>query len=482
MPWKRRVSRRKATAQARSRFAAFQAAFSRRSAFETLEDRRLLAATVTVNSPLDTDARDGVLTLREAIEINNRTLLPATLTAGELAQVSGTPTDTDTDTIAFNISGGGVHTISPTTALPTITDPVIIDGYTQPGASANTLAVGNDATLLIELDGTTAGGVGLTITAGGSTVKGLVINRFGAIGGIRLLTTGGNTIQGNFLGLNPAGDAVSGNGAGLDVESANNLIGGTTPAARNVVLSGGSNPAILVGIFNSAAVGNTIQGNYIGTNAAGDTGYGSLRGIYVESDSNLIGGMAAGAGNVIAGGGGFSSITVQSASGNKIQGNLLGVSADGTVFLGNDLTGIDLLYTDSTIIGGDDDDDGTLDGVVRARNVIVSGGTGIRLFRFNVTGAGDLVQGNYIGTNAAGTAALVPGGGAGDGVFVYGSRNNRIGGVTPGAGNVIANYGSGIHLQSPGAATRKPRATLFKATSLVRTPRALPHCPIPPMA
>ena len=61
------------------------------------------------------------------------------------------------DTIDFDIPGAGVHTISPASALPTITDPVVIDGYTQPGASPNTLAVGDDAVLLIDLDGGNAG-------------------------------------------------------------------------------------------------------------------------------------------------------------------------------------------------------------------------------------------------------------------------------------------------------------------------------------
>src|SRR5213592_598074 len=56
------------------------------------------------------------------------------------------------DTIAFNIPGTGVHTISPATELPAITDPVIIDGYSQPGSSANTLAVGDNAVLRIEIN------------------------------------------------------------------------------------------------------------------------------------------------------------------------------------------------------------------------------------------------------------------------------------------------------------------------------------------
>src|SRR5947207_2682564 len=83
------------------------------------------------------------------------------------------------DTIAFDIPGTGVHTITPATALPNITDAVIIDGYTQPGASANTLAVGDNAQLLIQLDGSTTAGNGLAFgPPGGSTVRGLIISNY----------------------------------------------------------------------------------------------------------------------------------------------------------------------------------------------------------------------------------------------------------------------------------------------------------------
>src|SRR5690349_9027375 len=125
----------------------------RRLTVEPLEDRALLAAAITVNSTLDTDARDSVLTLREAIEINNRTLPVASLTGAEQAQISGTPNATSADTIAFSIPGSGVQTIIPASPLPTITDPVIIDGYTQPGASPNTLSAADNAVLLVELNG-----------------------------------------------------------------------------------------------------------------------------------------------------------------------------------------------------------------------------------------------------------------------------------------------------------------------------------------
>ena len=118
------------------------------------------------------------------------------------------------DTIDFDIPGTGVQTISLLSALPTITDPVIINGYTQPKASPNTLAVGDNAVLLIELNGANAGiGVtGLTITAGSSTVRGLVINRFGG-DGIAITGSGAsnNAVLGNFIGTNAAGTAALGN-------------------------------------------------------------------------------------------------------------------------------------------------------------------------------------------------------------------------------------------------------------------------------
>ena len=56
------------------------------------------------------------------------------------------------DTIRFNIAGGGVRTITLASALPTITGQVWIDGYSQPGASANTLDIGSNAAIRIEPD------------------------------------------------------------------------------------------------------------------------------------------------------------------------------------------------------------------------------------------------------------------------------------------------------------------------------------------
>src|SRR3954452_23734634 len=111
---------------------------SRRPNVEALE-RRSLLATITVTGTGDTIAKDGVVTLREAITAANTNADPSGDT---------TPGDPGPDTITFTIPGAGVRTISLTSALPTITAPIIIDGYSQPGSRANTLADGDDAVLL----------------------------------------------------------------------------------------------------------------------------------------------------------------------------------------------------------------------------------------------------------------------------------------------------------------------------------------------
>src|SRR5262249_48016689 len=116
-----------------------------------------------------------------------------------------------THTISFNIPGSGVHTIAPTTDLPAVKDAVIIDGYTQPGASPNTLAIGDNAKLMIEINGekTHAGGQLLEVD-GNSTLRGLIINRKDE--GSALLVRGDhNVIEGSFIGTNAAGTAADDN-------------------------------------------------------------------------------------------------------------------------------------------------------------------------------------------------------------------------------------------------------------------------------
>jgi len=136
------------------------------------------AATITVTTIADDlTPNDGSVSLREAI-----TAINAGNNLGDpdiIAQAPGT--FGTNDRINFNIPGTGVHTITPGTLLPTISKSVLIDGYTQPGAMANTLASGDNAVILIDINGATVEAgqgllPGLTIAASNCAVRGVAIN------------------------------------------------------------------------------------------------------------------------------------------------------------------------------------------------------------------------------------------------------------------------------------------------------------------
>jgi len=225
-----------------------------------------------------------------------------------------------TDTIAFNIPGVAPFTIAPSTALPTITDPVIIDGTTQSGFAGIPI---------IELDGTNAGsGVnGLHITAGGSTVRGLVINRFSEAG-IFLPVGTANIIEGNYLGLDYTGTISLPNNYGINIQgSGSNTIGGNTALKRNVI-SGNSNTGLRI----SGGDFNILQGNYIGVNALGSSALGNgNQGLRIDNAlQNIVGGIGAGEGNVIAYNGDVG-IRLGFASDSQIKGNIIAVNNGGGV-------------------------------------------------------------------------------------------------------------------------------------------------------
>ncbi|PYS64028.1 MAG: hypothetical protein DMF74_08165 [Acidobacteria bacterium] len=318
------------------------------------------------------------------------------------------------DTITFNIPGGGVHTINLLIALPTITDPVVIDATTQPGYSGAPL---------IELNGAQTSGSGFQITAGNSTIRGFIINRFtnaALPGGIVLTTNGGNTIQGNFIGIDSTGSVAQRNTNGILITSGsgNNLIGGTSTAARNVI-SGNTFAGISV---NTA--GNQIQGNFIGTNAAGNaaipTGTNGIEITTSGAANNFVGGTTTSAGNLISGN--PTGVSVNGTS-TTVQGNLIGTDSTGLKAVPNGI-GVNANGPSNTLIGGL---------VPGARNVI-SGNNGDGVY---VSGNGCLVQGNFIGTDITGSVVL---GNGGNGVTSGG--NAVIGGVVPAARNIISGNGA----------------------------------------
>ena len=185
-----------------------------------------------------------------------------------------------TNTIDFAIPGSGVQTIAPLSPLPVITDPVSIDGDSQPGYSG---------TPLIEISGSeAAGGDGLTIIGPDVTVRGLDINGFAAGAGIHITGAGatGNWIYGNFLGTDPTGTRALPNqeGVAIDAGASDNTIGtngpGVDDAAEQNILSG--NVFAGVWITGQGTSGNIVAGNLIGSDLTGAAVLGNARsGIYV---------------------------------------------------------------------------------------------------------------------------------------------------------------------------------------------------------
>ncbi len=310
--------------------------------------------------------------------------------------------DPDTDTICFAIDGEGPHTIAPASELPEITEPVVIDGYTQPGASANTLAVGNDAVLMIELDGSEAGSAhGLVITgsADDTVVRGLQVNGFSFHG---ILIQGSSTVLVENVVIE--GSVITGNGLGIQFGNgielgfaADSRIGGPDAADRNVI-SGNlrtagaqSNDGVRVGAnYGSGLVtGTLIQNNYIGIDPAGNAAMPNANGIRVSHGAEATRVI----GNVISGNL-FKGIFL---GGNPhpvnttIQGNLIGVAADGTSPLGND-QGIAVNSTGDAdapiIIGGTEPGEGNV--------IAYNGGQGIILTHGD---PGNPILGNSIYAN-----------------------------------------------------------------------------------
>ena len=327
------------------------------------------------------------------------------------------------DTITFQIPGAGVHTITPTSALPSITDPVVIDGTTQPGFAG---------TPLIELNGANAGASdGLRLPAGNSTIRGLAINRFGGAGIHVQLPGGTNFIQGNFVGTDPTGTVNLGNntsvqsgGVWIDTSSGN-WVGGLYPTNRNL-LSGN----VGSGVYLLNCSGNIVQGNLIGTSVSGTVALGNgTNGVSLyNAPGNQIGGVIAGARNVISGNSANGvDLYGTATTGNLVQGNYIGTDVSGAIAVGNVLDGVLLDGVGGNTIGGTSAGSG---------NVICRSGH----FGVEIAGGGqsNFLQGNFIGTDASGKLAL---GNLGSGVVISGSSSNTIGGAVMGARNIVSGNG-----------------------------------------
>ena len=381
---------------------------------ESLESRQLLANFTVLNT---NDSGPG--SLRQA-------MLDADSASGAIK-------------IVFNIPGSGVHTIEPLSDLPAIITPMAIEGYSQPGSSANTLAVGDNAKITIELSGngpSTTAQNAFTVNAGGTTIRGLAINHFHG-DAFAIAGASEDQIAGDFVGTDPTGTIYEGNGTSsavtIGVSASDVIIGGPMTADRTIVSA-----SAYYGIVLAAGTGDQIQNCYYGTDASGTAQLGNYsQGIYDQGASNFtIGGTTAALRNVISGNG-SNAIALTATAGNVVEGNYIGTDSTGTVKLANGTDGI------VVSVGGN-----TIGGTQSGAGNVISGnaGAGILINYSSAASLGNVVQGNLIGTDKTGTLPIpnigqgINIGNEGDGGF-----NNLIGGTTAAARNVISgNQGGGI--------------------------------------
>jgi hypothetical protein len=359
-------------------------------------------AIITVNSTADTNTRDSVMTLREAIMVATGALPVGDLALGECNEVSGAewfPFPYDYCVSIFFPPGAAYS------------DTIVFDaGVFPPGVSFTfinltsslpSLDTGNDT-----IDGSTTGevvwGVSalfacLTIASDNNTVKGLAIGR--CSDGVQISSGQANTI------------------------------GGSTPGEGNWMYNNNTAGVLIV----SGASGNSVKGNLIGTDQDG-TGPGPNHwGVALGSGANTIGGSSAAERNVISGN--DIGVFLEGPS-NIIQGNYIGTNAAGTAAIPN-ATGL-------LILSGAQNN--TIGGTSAAERNVISGNTN-RGVEISDGGNGNSVKGNYIGTNAAGTAAIPNGTGVG---ITANAQNNTIGGTAAGEGNLIAfNTGNGVEVVGP---------------------------------
>lgn len=351
------------------------------------------------------------------------------------------------DLIDFNIPGPGVHTIDLTSgALPAIVDTVTLDGNTQPlnGGPATTtpLIEINGATIPVAVSAAPDGLVlALPVGANPSNIRGLAIGGFRGAG-IAISGAGSNLIEGSLIGLNAAGTAAAPNAAGVVINgSPNNTVGGTSGTNRNVV---SGNTGAGVSIVGAAATGNALQGNLIGTDVSGTLAIPNANGVLIAGASNnAVGGTIVAARNLISGNTGAGlQVSGAGASGNSIQGNYVGLTQSGSAALGN---AVGVRISDgaaSNSVGGT---------ALGTRNVI-SGNSAIQVFILGSTN--NVVLGNTIGLDATGATALATPQARIAGVEIDdGSTGNTIGGITSTASNVISgSSGPGIQVRGQAVA------------------------------
>jgi titin len=350
-------------------------------------------------------------------------------------------------TVSFNIPtndpgfSNGVYTIYLSGQLPPlVSDGTTIDATTQPGYAGAPMVALDGSQVIPETEFLIPG---LYVYSGRSTVRGLAFNHF-SMQGIGLLYNyaASNHIEGCYIGVAPDGvTPASNNYEGIVIAAGAhaNVIGGTNASQRNVI---SDNAGYGLTITDTNSDGNVVLNDYIGLTADGSTAATNTFsgvGIWGGSCSNIIG--APGAGNVLSGNGEYGVFIGDSNTvGTVLQGNYIGTDETGREAVANSYGGVGVFGgANAVLIGGTGAGAGNL----------LSGNGNAGLWLDGPGVANNVAQGNWIGLDATGAAAL-PNGWAG--IYILdGSSGNLIGGTTPGAANVISgNVSEGVFISDPG--------------------------------
>jgi len=370
-------------------------------------------------------ADSGTGSLREAIQNNN----------------GSAPSTGTTNTIAFNIPGSGPFLIQPVTPLPPITQPVLIDGYSQPGAQMNTSPFGNyNGVIKIEINGNayttgdlnTSIGLSLTDGADGSTIRGLSLTEWLSQGiKAQSAALSGIQITGNFIGIDPTGTILKANASGIGIFDVDNvIIGGASPSDSNVIVGSigffiSSNAGISINASDPHNISNfTIQNNLIGVTPNG-------RAIFAQPNNTALG-------LLIVGVDGNSGVCV--AKDNIISGCIIGALMDNTsnTILENNIIGLD--YSATTAIpnlnagieiwgGGQQNtiQKNTIAGNGNPTIPYIGGGNGIIIGDtqndFGAVPTSNTITGNFIGTNSMGASNI---GNTGSGIVLIDDGGDTI--------------------------------------------------------
>lgn len=291
------------------------------------------------------------------------------------------------DVINFDIPGGGVRAIQPMTALPTITERVMVNGTSQPGYS--------DSPLIEIRDGNNAGN-GIAIQTNNVTINGLAIHRF--VGADIFIQGSDNVVESCFLGIFPDGMTADNTRQAISAiaisgsSSQRNRIGGAVPANGNVI--GNSDAGIFL---QGGANANTVINNKIGTNKLGTGALANSIGIAIAaSNGNTIGGILDEDTNLISGNTTAGIDITAGSNTNRIEGNMIGTDTTGNAPLKNGFAGLVILSSAANnTIGGSNDRRNIISGNAPNNGIVIGNGAGQ-----------NTISGNYIGINKAGTAAL----------------------------------------------------------------------------